>query len=42
MNTLLPVFQNLRALCLSKLEARGWVRRRRQRTLEIQLEFPWR
>lgn len=41
MNTFVPAIRKLRALCLSKLEARGWVRRPVRRR-EIQMEFPWR
>ena len=42
MNTLLPKFEKFRVICLLKLETRGWLRRRRARAHEIQLEFRWR
>ncbi len=41
MNTIMPAFAKFRALCLSKLKARGWVRPPSRRR-EIQMEFPWR
>jgi hypothetical protein len=42
MNTIVPVFEKLRAFCLTQLQSRGLVRARKSRRMEIQLEFHWR
>lgn len=42
MNTLIPVLEKFRNVCVSKLKARGWLRSQPPRPREFQMEFPWR